>query len=67
MSCRPIRVEKKAEEVYLDSLYEINNNLLAADRDFYQAQIAFTRYAKIANAEASEVDDYNDELGRHKE
>ena len=53
-------VERKAEEVYLDSLYEINNNLLAADRDFYQAQIAFTRYAKITGAEASEVDDYNE-------
>ena len=53
-------VERKAEEVYLNSLYEINNNLLAADRDFYQAQIAFTRYAKIANTEASEVDDYNE-------
>ena len=53
-------VERKAEEVYLDSLYEINNNLLAADRDFYKAQIAFTRYAKITGAEASEVDDYNE-------
>ena len=24
----------KSESVYLDTLYEINNNLLAADRDF---------------------------------
>jgi methyl-accepting chemotaxis protein len=53
-------VERKAEDVYLNSLYEINNNLLAADRDFYQAEIAFTRYAKIAGAEATEVDDFNE-------
>ncbi|MBP5197805.1 MAG: methyl-accepting chemotaxis protein [Lachnospiraceae bacterium] len=50
----------KSESVYLDTLYEINNNLLAADRDFYQAQIAFTRYSRIAGAEAGEVDDFNE-------
>ncbi len=55
-----IDVERKAEDVYLNSLYEINNNLLAADRDFYQAEIAFTRYAKIAGTEATEMDDFNE-------
>ncbi|MCR5255931.1 MAG: HAMP domain-containing protein [Acetatifactor sp.] len=50
----------KSESVYLDTLYEVNNNLLAADRDFYQAQIAFTRYSQVSGAAASEVDDFNE-------
>ncbi|MCR4727133.1 MAG: methyl-accepting chemotaxis protein [Lachnospiraceae bacterium] len=53
-------VLKSSKSLYFDTLYDVNNNLLAADRDFYQAQIAFTRYVKVPGSPATEIDDYNE-------
>ncbi len=41
-----------AEHVYYDHLYDISNNLLNADRDFYQSFLGATEYHDNINGEA---------------
>ena len=40
-------VEKELTMVYRDSLYEVNNYLLAADRDYYQSMVGATSYYDV--------------------
>ena len=41
------KVESELTMVYYDALYEINNKLLSADRDYYQAFVGATGYYDI--------------------
>ena len=50
---------EQSKKIYYDTLYEVNNHLLTADRDFYQAQLSFTKYIEVAGSEHSMVDEYN--------
>ena len=52
-------VGEQSKKIYYDTLYEVNNHLLTADRDFYQAQLSFTKYIEVAGSEHSMVDEYN--------
>ena len=52
-------VGEQSKKIYYDTLYEVNNHLLTADRDFYQAQLSFTKYIEVAGSERSMVDEYN--------
>ncbi len=53
-------VANQSKKLYFDTLYAVNNDLLAADRDFYQAQIAYTRYIMTGGEAKSEIDDFNE-------
>lgn len=50
------KVYDQASDMYYDTMYVINSNLVNADRDFYQAMIAATQYYDM-------VSFYNDSLG----
>ena len=52
-------VVKKTQAVYYDTLYNVNHNLLSADRDFCYAELFFTRYVETPNFEKSQMDDYH--------
>ncbi len=43
------KTESELESVYYDTLYGINNNLLAADRDFYQSFVGATAVYDLGN------------------
>ena len=60
MRVNMLDVANQSKSLYFDTLYAVNNDLLAADRDFYQAQIAYTRYIMTGKEAKSEVDDYNE-------
>ncbi len=63
-----------AEKLFFDTLYQINNKLVNADRDFYQSMNAAQQYMSIAQSDgeldpevmkglfADRVADYNDNL-----
>ena len=42
MGTQEYEVYAQADDIYFDTLYTINSNLVNADRDFYQAMIAAT-------------------------
>ncbi|MCR5501700.1 MAG: hypothetical protein K6F53_01685 [Lachnospiraceae bacterium] len=46
-----------AEKVYYDTLYQINNKLVNADRDFYQAMNAAQQYLSITQSDGSLPED----------
>ncbi|MCR4650866.1 MAG: methyl-accepting chemotaxis protein [Lachnospiraceae bacterium] len=64
MKANMIDVCEDSERVYLDMLYEINSNLLEADRDFYQAQLAFTRFSQVPGASEEEIASYEENIGQ---
>lgn len=43
MGTQEYRIYEQADDMYYDTLYTINSNLVNADRDFYQAMIAATQ------------------------
>ncbi|MCR5279911.1 MAG: HAMP domain-containing protein [Lachnospiraceae bacterium] len=43
------KTEKSLTKVYFDTLYTVNNKLLAADRDFYQSHVGATGYYDMHN------------------
>ena len=65
-----------AEKLYFDTLYQVNSNLVNADRDLYQAMNAAQQYLSISSAGdnlpadvasemlAGRVEDYNDNLSQ---
>ena len=42
-----------AEGLYYDTLYQINNNLVNADRDYYQAMNAAQQYLSVTQSNGS--------------
>ncbi len=51
-----------AEALYFDKLYQINSNLVNADRDFYQAMNAAQQYMSIAQSDGSLPEDVMNQL-----
>ena len=51
------KIMKNDEDVYYTMLYGISSNLLNADRDFYQAQLAGTQYNAYGKNVSSEIRD----------
>ena len=51
-----------AEKLYFDKLYQINSNLVNADRDFYQAMNAAQQYMSIAQSDGSLPEDVMNQL-----
>ena len=47
------KTKQEVEEMYLDTLYTVNNALLGSDRDFYQALIAATQRYDMVNGFSS--------------
>lgn len=47
-----------SKAVYYDTLYNVNHNLLSADREIYRAQLSFTRYIETQSAEKAQMDEY---------
>ena len=47
-----------SKAVYYDTLYNVNRNLLSADREIYRAQLSFTRYIETQSAEKAQMDEY---------
>ena len=43
------RTEEHVTSLYYDTLYQVNNALINADRDFYQSMIAATQYYDLKN------------------
>ena len=43
MGAQEYRIYAQADDIYFDTLYAINSDLVNADRDFYQAMIAATQ------------------------
>ena len=43
MGSQEYRIYAEADDIYFDTLYAINSDLVNADRDFYQAMIAATQ------------------------
>ena len=56
------KTEAQLESVYYDTLYGINNNLLAADRDFYQSLVGATSYYDLMNGFAGLSQEMLDQL-----
>ena len=46
--------------VYYDTLYNVNHNLLSADRELYRAQLSFTRYIETQDAEKEQMEEYKE-------
>nr|MCR5153721.1 hypothetical protein [Lachnospiraceae bacterium] len=42
------RAKNEAETIYYDTLYAINNNLVSADRDFYQALVGASQHRELS-------------------
>ena len=58
------KIEAQDEEVYFEMLYNINSDLINADRDLYQAMLAGTQYQAYRDYVTAEhlaayVEDYN--------
>ncbi|MCR5702667.1 MAG: hypothetical protein K6G76_11060 [Lachnospiraceae bacterium] len=53
-SMRVSSTYKDSQEMYYNTLYQINTTLLNADRDFYQAQIAAVNYHSVFNMQGAE-------------
>ena len=51
-----------AEALYYDKLYQINSNLVNADRDFYQAMNAAQQYMSISQSDGSLPEDVMNQL-----
>ncbi|MCR5721216.1 MAG: methyl-accepting chemotaxis protein [Lachnospiraceae bacterium] len=47
-----------SKAVYYDTLYNVNHNLLSADREIYRAQLSFTRYIETQSAEKAQMEEY---------
>ncbi len=63
--CASASVEKTEQEltnVYFDTLYSVNNNLLAADRDFYQSHVGATGLYDMYNLVTGLPEDLIQEL-----
>ena len=66
----------EAESLYFDTLYQVNNKLVNADRDFYQSMNAAQQYLSISQSDgnlpadvvepllAAKVADYDDNLAQ---
>ena len=46
--------------VYYDTLYNVNHNLLSADRELYRAQLSFTRYIETQDSEKEQMEEYKE-------
>ena len=51
------KTEEEISKVYYDVLYSVNNNLINADRDFYQAVYAATQYYDLYNGYSDAPED----------
>ena len=47
------RTYKNTEALYYDTLYQINNKLVNADRDYYQAMVAAQQYVSISQSDGN--------------
>ena len=56
------KTQSELESVYYDTLYGINNNLLAADRDFYQSLVGATAYYDLKSGYTGLSQDMLDQL-----
>lgn len=58
------RTNKEAEDLYYSKLYTINSNLVAADRDFYQATFATIQYQLmiVSNFQMPGIEDIYQEM-----
>ena len=64
-SYREKMVLNDAKQMYYDQLYQVNTNLLSADRDYYQSMLAETQYLVYKDSMATEehqqaLKDYQD-------
>ncbi|MBR5376935.1 MAG: hypothetical protein IK139_06605, partial [Lachnospiraceae bacterium] len=55
-----------AEGLYYDTLYQINNKLVNADRDFYQAMLAAQQYMSVAMSDGSLPQEEMDRLFKER-
>ncbi|MCR4605302.1 MAG: methyl-accepting chemotaxis protein [Eubacterium sp.] len=59
------QIEEQTTDMYYELLYKVTNNVVNADRDFYQALTAHLKYVSNPKAPAEELKGYADDIAEN--